>query len=133
GRGYPGKPLATDQELDLQRAAILRADAVPHFPAGLFEQPRGAAQVLAVPASAIRLRRDEGRFFEDLGRQLIAEPLEDLQLARSRFALRLHRPALEEAVRPFVEVIEQPLVRPLEVESQRDRLTHVRILELVSP
>ena len=104
-----------------------------HGPARFVQQTRGPAQGTAVAARAIRFRRHIGVRLEHRLWQFVGERFQVTQLARGRRALGLHRPALEETVRALVEPVEQFLVRPLEVEAQRDRLAHTDVLELVAP
>ena len=75
---------------------------------------------------------DVGGLGEDLGRQLVAELLEQRELLALGQAGGRHRRVLPEAVGALVEAVEERRVRPFEVEHQRDRLADARVLELLA-
>ena len=105
---------------------------IAHLVARLPHEPHPLAQigahVLGCAGDRIGIRGGE-----DLGRHLVAQRFQDLELLPLRQPGTGQLGALEVAVDPPVLTEEELLVHLLEIEGEIERASHPRILELVAP
>ena len=112
--------------------SFLRSDLLPScvtFHPASVEEPRGLAQVLAPVLRRVVHRIGVFRR-EDLGRQLVAQRLEKLQLLWRGKPLCFHFGVVEVTARALVLAVEEIGVRPFEVERIVQGLADAHVLEL---